>query len=209
MGEIASVLLTMGTGGAGGAGAAGMTAMATGSGVEGAAGATLGGTAAGGIGAGLGEVAATPESAAAFDLAGGTDITVAGGAQDAIAAGVEPGAEVANDMIIAEPAESAPSSSGFGLNDVKDFFSQTWDNAKNDLGKNVVRDADGSINAGKTAGNFGYGIAKSALLKAINAKDQEMPNPNQDQPQPMKFSQPEAVNAEDELNRLRNRMNVS
>ena len=116
---------------------------------------------------------------------------------------------MANDeAFIKEAAESAQSSSGSG--GVKDFFSQAWDNAKNDLGKNVVRNADGSVNYGRTAGNFGYGIGKAALLKAINAKDQEMPDQNQQQqPPPMKFSQAEPVNAEDELNRLRNRMNVS
>lgn len=208
MGEIASVLMTMGAG-TSGAGAAGMTAMGTGSGVAGAAGAMTGGSIAGGVGAGIGEIAAGAEdtigSAAVGDVGGalGNGITTAINSADDLSFGKM--ASSAFDLMGGTDATVAG-----GENGIKDFFGQAWENTKNDLGKNVARNADGSVNYGKTAGNVGYGIAKSALLKAINAKDQGMPDQDQQaQPQPMKFSQPEAANAEDELNRLRNRMNVS
>lgn len=95
-------------------------------------------------------------------------------------------------------------------NGAKGFFSQAWDNAKQDVvnyGKQfVAKDEAGNVDGWGTAGNVGYHAAKNALLSS-GAGGGSTEEPLPDMPQAARAPAAEAPNAEDELNRLRNRMN--
>ena len=77
----------------------------------------------------------------------------------------------------------------------KNFFSRAWDESKQAVG----------IGEGADMGKVGYNAAKMAVSKGDSSEPQRM------DPAPARAAVPEApaANAEDELNRLRNRMNAS
>lgn len=78
----------------------------------------------------------------------------------------------------------------------KSFFSRAWDESKQSVGI-----GEGGADMGKV----GYNAAKMAVSKGDSSEPQRM------DPAPARAAAPEApaANAEDELNKLRNRMNVS
>ncbi len=77
----------------------------------------------------------------------------------------------------------------------KSFFSRAWDESKNSLGIGEN---------GADMGKVGYNAAKIAVSKSDNSDQQKMDYA------PAQTTAPAApaANAEDELNKLRNRMNV-
>ena len=81
-------------------------------------------------------------------------------------------------------------------NETKNFFSRAWDESKQAAG------IDGN---GANMGKIGYNAAKMAIAKGDSSEPQKM------EPAQAQASAPSipVANAEDELNRLRNRMNVS
>ena len=81
------------------------------------------------------------------------------------------------------------------VNEPKNFFSRAWNDAKQSVGI----DGNGSVDMGK----IGYNAAKSAISKGDSSEPQRM------DPAPVQTSAPSApeISAEDELNKLRNRMN--
>jgi len=115
---------------------------------------------------------------------------------------------------VAEGAETAggwmADAAGTVADGAKGFFSQAWDNTKQDVanyGKQfIAKDEAGNVDGWGTAGNVGYHAAKNALLSSGGGGGStEEPLP--DMSQPARAPAADAPNAEDELTRLRNRMN--
>ena len=83
------------------------------------------------------------------------------------------------------------------VTDGKSFFSNAWNDAKQSIGIGG--------NGGVDMGKVGYNAAKTAISKGDSSEPQRM------DPTPVQTSAPSApeISAEDELNKLRNRMNAS
>ena len=111
--------------------------------------------------------------------------------ESAIDSAVQNGMDLAWDDTedIRKAAEEAANSES------KNFFSRAWDESKQSLG------IGGN---GTDMGKVGYNAAKMAVSKGDSSEPQRM------DPAPVQTSAPAAPasNAEDELNRLRNRMNI-
>lgn len=106
-------------------------------------------------------------------IATGTDAGLAAGT--GIAAGTDAGLAAGTAAAETElPLLAKAADTGKELiNGPKDFFAQTWQNAKDDLGQAwddvAVKNPDGSTNGWKTAGNIGYKTAKSLVMGVGNA----------------------------------------
>lgn len=129
------------------------------------------------------------------------------------------GAGMAGNAIAAEGAGAAGSSmaaEGAGaLSSTKDFFSQAWNAAKNEgkemFGKFVARDENGGIDAGATAYKSGKAMLSRAYADGGDMGSVQQPMPDMSLGRAQEAPQAEAAaapNAEDELNKLRNRMNM-
>lgn len=154
----------------------------------------------------------------------GAVIGKAAGAIAEAAGNVAEGAETVGDFALntaqegagfigdmgAKIGEKAGAAVDYAANGTKNFFSQAWKNTKQDVvnyGKQfVAKDEAGNVDGWGTAGNVGYHIAKNALLSS-GAGGGSTEEPLPDMPQAARAPAVEAPNAEDELNRLRNRMN--
>lgn len=185
-------------------GAASSLGGAAGAGAAGAGAAGAGATAGAAMGGGMAAGAAAEGAGAALGSGIGAGASAIGAGAASEGAGTAMGAAAVGEGLSAASGEGA-----------KGFFSQAWDMAKEDIKdtaeKNfIVRDAEGNIDKGKTAGKTGYTLAKRAILSSGGGEAESAPIP---QPEDMSHAAPAetsgvtAPDAEDELNKLRNRIN--
>ena len=128
---------------------------------------------------------------------------------------VKEGADAFGKNVLSPAVDFAAENGEYAGSKAKDFFSQAWDNAKNDIGerldKVIVRDESGGIDGWKTAGNIGYEGGKAILSRSFaggEGGDQaQMPDMSQAKPPPFQQAETNMPDAENELNKLRNRMN--
>lgn len=164
------------------------------------------------IGSGIAAGAKTIGSGMA-DAASG----IGSGAIDFVSGAAKEGSDFIGKNIVNPVIDSAKEAGQNAFGGAKDFFAQGWDNAKKDFGERLdnimVKDESGNIDGWKTAGNVAYQSGK-ALLSSNFAGNGGGAKVSMDQSQAQATPLPQtetavAPNAEDELNKLRNRINAS
>lgn len=170
----------------------------------------------GGVGGALGSMASSVGSG----IAAGAEAVgeFGGGAIDFVSGAAKNGANFIGGNVVSPVMDSAKEAGQEAFDGAKDFFAQGWENAKNDFGEKldgiVVKDTKGDIDGWKTAGNVAYHGSKALLAAGFAGGNkggvgQVPPDHSQDQSDPVQQADTAiAKNAEEELNKLRSKINA-